>query len=213
MPSTPEQRARQERLRNIVVGVVSFLIVLGAIALYKRAGVRPETETGGRATPSAGSEPTSAETQPPSETQAPAETDAPALPPPDLPSASAAASAEEAPPPPTADPSVEPDVPPPPATAEPVAPPPPAPPPPASVDPSLPLPQQIMAALEAGNPGQAVGLARQLTAQSPGSPNAWYLRGAAEQAAGQGGKASFRKCAELAPPDSAQAVECAALAN
>lgn len=68
-----------------------------------------------------------------------------------------------------------------------------------------------MSALEANDSARAVGLARQWTAQAPGNPNAWYLRGAAEQAAGQGGQASFRRCAELAAPDSAQAAECRAL--
>ena len=61
--------------------------------------------------------------------------------------------------------------------------------------------------------GRAVVLARQYTAQSPGSPNAWYLLGAAMQAAGQGGREAFKKCAELASPDSDLATECAAFAN
>ena len=68
-----------------------------------------------------------------------------------------------------------------------------------------------MSALEAGDGARAVALARQWTAQAPGNPNAWYLRGAAEQAAGQGGQAAFRRCAELAPADSQQAEECRAL--
>ena len=76
---------------------------------------------------------------------------------------------------------------------------------------SAPLHTRIMAALEANDTGRAVALSRQWTAQAPGNPNAWYLRGAAEQAAGQGGQASFRRCAELAPADSPQADECRAL--
>jgi len=70
-----------------------------------------------------------------------------------------------------------------------------------------------MRALEQGKAGKAVNLAQQLTSQQPGSASAWHLRGAAEQAAGRGGRASFRKCAELAPPDSGLASECKALAG
>jgi Flp pilus assembly protein TadD len=70
-----------------------------------------------------------------------------------------------------------------------------------------------MKALEAGQAGKAVQLAQQYTSQSPGSAAAWHLRGAAEQAAGRSGKASFRKCAELAPPDSPLGAECKALAG
>jgi len=65
--------------------------------------------------------------------------------------------------------------------------------------------------MEAGQAGKAMQLAQQLTGGSPGSASAWHLRGAAEQAAGRGGKASFRKCAELAPPDSDLGAECKAL--
>ena len=70
-----------------------------------------------------------------------------------------------------------------------------------------------MKALEAGDTGRAVGLGKQLTSQSPGSANAWYLYGAALQSAGQSGKPAFQKCAELAPADSPQAAECQALSN
>jgi Flp pilus assembly protein TadD len=70
-----------------------------------------------------------------------------------------------------------------------------------------------MRAMEAGQGAKAVQLAQQLTAGSPGSASAWHLRGAAEQAAGRGGKASFRRCAELAPPESDLAAECRALAG
>jgi hypothetical protein len=70
-----------------------------------------------------------------------------------------------------------------------------------------------MRALEANQAGKAVTLAVQLTTKSPGSANAWQLRGAAEQAAGHGGKSSFKKCAELAPPESALGQECRSLAG
>jgi Flp pilus assembly protein TadD len=70
-----------------------------------------------------------------------------------------------------------------------------------------------MRAMEAGQGGKAAQLAQQLTAGSPGSASAWHLRGAAEQAAGRGGKESFRRCAELAPPESDLAAECRALAG
>ncbi len=63
-----------------------------------------------------------------------------------------------------------------------------------------------------GQTGKAVQLAQQLTAASPGSAAAWHLRGAAEQAAGRGGRASFRKCAELSP-ESSLGAECRALAG
>lgn len=78
---------------------------------------------------------------------------------------------------------------------------------------SGPLPARIMKALESGQNAKAVQLAQQYTSQAPGSAAAWHLRGAAEQAAGRGGKASFRKCAELAPPDSPLGAECQALAG
>jgi len=80
-------------------------------------------------------------------------------------------------------------------------------------DSSEPLPTRIMKALEAGQSARAVGLARQLTAQSPGSANAWYLLGAAQQAAGLGGAPAFRRCAELAPEDSNLGGECRSLSG
>jgi hypothetical protein len=70
-----------------------------------------------------------------------------------------------------------------------------------------------MRALEANQTAKAVQLAAQLTSRSPSSASAWQLRGAAEQAAGQGGKASFRRCAELAPEGSALGAECRSLAG
>jgi DNA-binding response OmpR family regulator len=80
-------------------------------------------------------------------------------------------------------------------------------------DDSGPLTTRVMRALEANQRTKAVGLATQLTNQSPGSASAWQLRGAAEQAAGRSGKSSFRRCAELAPADSPLAAECKSLAG
>ncbi|WP_437538348.1 response regulator [Sorangium sp. So ce726] len=76
-----------------------------------------------------------------------------------------------------------------------------------------PLSTRVMRALESGQTGKAVQLAQQLTAASPGSAAAWHLRGAAEQAAGRGGRASFRKCAELSSAESSLGAECRALAG
>ena len=70
-----------------------------------------------------------------------------------------------------------------------------------------------MRALESNQTGKAVQLATQLTTRSPGSASAWQLRGAAEQAAGRGGKSSFKRCAELAPEGSALGTECRSLAG
>ena len=80
-------------------------------------------------------------------------------------------------------------------------------------DEGVPLNTRVMRALEANQAGKAVQLAAQLTNRSPGSASAWQLRGAAEQAAGHGGKASFKRCAELAPHDSALGTECRSLAG
>ncbi|WP_437641027.1 response regulator [Sorangium sp. So ce854] len=90
---------------------------------------------------------------------------------------------------------------------------PPAPAPAAPDDEGGPLSARVMRALETGQTGKAVQLAQQLTAASPGSATAWHLRGAAEQAAGRGGRASFRKCAELTSPESSLGAECRALAG
>ncbi|MGK3993980.1 response regulator [Sorangium sp. So ce1024] len=89
----------------------------------------------------------------------------------------------------------------------------PAPAPAAPDDEGGPLSARVMRALETGQTGKAVQLAQQLTAASPGSATAWHLRGAAEQAAGRGGRASFRKCAELTSPESSLGAECRALAG
>jgi DNA-binding response OmpR family regulator len=80
-------------------------------------------------------------------------------------------------------------------------------------DDAVPLSTRVMRALEANQTTKAVELAAQLTNRSPGSASAWQLRGAAEQSAGRSGKSSFKKCAELAPPESALAAECRSLAG
>ena len=77
----------------------------------------------------------------------------------------------------------------------------------------MPLPTRVQRALEANRTSQAVHLAIELTNKSPGSAYAWQLRGAAEQAEGRGGKASFRKCAQLAPAGSSLGAECKSLAG
>ncbi|WP_437650654.1 response regulator [Sorangium sp. So ce362] len=89
----------------------------------------------------------------------------------------------------------------------------PAPPPAAPDEEGGSLSARVMRALESGQAGKAVQLAQQLTSASPGSATAWHLRGAAEQAAGRGGRASFRKCAELSSADSPLGAECRALAG
>lgn len=80
-------------------------------------------------------------------------------------------------------------------------------------DESIPIAARIGKALELGLGAKAVQLATQYTTQAPGSPNAWYLRGAAEQAAGRNGRASFKKCAELSSADSPLGAECGALSG
>jgi hypothetical protein len=70
------------------------------------------------------------------------------------------------------------------------------------------LPVRIQKAMEAGNMGKARQLAKQYTEQSPGSANAWYLLGASG-----GGRAAYRKCAEIAGPESGMGAECKALAG
>jgi hypothetical protein len=80
-------------------------------------------------------------------------------------------------------------------------------------DEAVPLTTRVMRALEANQTGKAVQLATQLTSRSPGSASAWQLRGAAEQSAGRGGKASFKRCAELAPAESALGAECRSLSG
>ncbi len=80
-------------------------------------------------------------------------------------------------------------------------------------DDTVPLHTRVQRALEANQTTKAVQLATQLTGKSPGSAYAWQLRGAAEQASGRSGQASFRRCAELAAADSPLASECRSLAG
>ncbi|MFO0556229.1 MAG: DUF4388 domain-containing protein [Polyangiaceae bacterium] len=80
-------------------------------------------------------------------------------------------------------------------------------PPAAGDDPSLPLATRVENALARGDTLRAASLARQLTAQSPGSARAWYLLGAAG-----GGKDAYRRCAQLAG-NSEMGQECEALSH
>jgi hypothetical protein len=210
IPGLPRRRRRRrrrvtrgERLLRVVVGVVLGLAVGGAVILFlnRNTPPRPVPEPIPAATPTSARPPTAPTTlerdpDPPAPPPASAEPSAPA---PSLsfePVFTAAPSDKPAPPSAgTASPSAQPT-----ATAAPE-------------EESGPLPVRIQKALENGQVNKAVQLAQQYTAQAPGSATAWYLRGAAEQAAGRGGKASFRKCAELSGPDSPQGAECRALAG
>ncbi len=80
-------------------------------------------------------------------------------------------------------------------------------------DSTVPIAQRVQQALGGPDKLRAVALARQWTAQSPGSAQAWYYLGAALMGAGQSGRDAFRKCAELASPDSDLGAECKALSN
>ncbi len=86
----------------------------------------------------------------------------------------------------------------------------PSPPSPEQDDESAPLTMRIQRAM---GTAKAITLAEQLTNQSPGSALSWQIRGAAEQAGGRSGTGSFRKCAELAAPDSPTASRCKSLAG
>lgn len=206
-PVTPEQMAHRQRLRNIVVAVVVFFLVLGGVAVYRASSdPKPGPVVTNKPPPTVDD----GEEAPTPDATAPAKPEASAGPEPEVADEEDAGVEEE-----DADAGEEtPEDTPPEDT--PRVDPPPEPPPPSAPPPDesgLPLTQRIMQALEKGQTGRAVALATQLTQQSPGSANAWYLRGAAEQAAGRGGRASFRKCAELSPAGSAQGAECEALAN
>ncbi|HRI66309.1 MAG TPA: response regulator [Polyangium sp.] len=83
-----------------------------------------------------------------------------------------------------------------------------APPPPAPADDSGPLPTRIYKAIEQGQTAKARSLAKQYTEQAPGNPEAWYLYGATG-----GGASAYRRCAELAGPESARGAECRGLAG
>jgi hypothetical protein len=219
---SPEQDARRARLIQvvaIVVGVLLLAVGSAAVTKWRKGNVAKSPPAAAAPAPVVTAEHAA---PPPPKAEAPAVSQVvPAAAAPEAPASAAQPPPTETSPGPgpsdtgRAEPGTPPapgptpvaqTEPPPPATA----------PPPASAAPpddSGPLPTRIMKALESGQNGKAVQLAQQLTAQSPGSPNAWHLRGAAEQAAGRGGKASFRKCAELASADSPIGAECKALAG
>ncbi len=209
----PEREERRRRLTRIVAILVAVLAVSGVIALAsKGTGPSPTpvaTQTQERIPPG----PISTET-PKLEPAVPA-------PPTTQPTEPTASAAPSAAPSVSAEPSAAASAPAVPSGTAPSVPSTPPTgggtlPPPVTTgedDSSAPLPTRVMNALQAGQTAKAVGLARQLTAQSPGSAQAWYLLGAALQSAGQGGREAFKKCAELAPPDSSFATDCAAFAN
>ena len=213
LPLTPEQEARRAKLIRVVAFVVAFLGVVGVFAWWRSGTPRSPAPSTVATSDVATSKP--ALPAPPPPPPPPPVTVATAVPS-AAPSAEPAASSEPTAAPsaePSAKPSATPDAttkpasrpsePPPETTATPVA---------EGDDSSLPLTARIQKALEAGKGAKAVSLAQQLTSQSPGSANAWYLRGAAEQAAGRGGRASFKRCAELAG-ESPPGPECAALSG
>lgn len=71
-----------------------------------------------------------------------------------------------------------------------------------------PLSARIMRAIEQGQTGKARSLAKQYTEQNPGSADAWYLLGATG-----GGVSAYRRCAELAGPESERGAECRSLSG
>ncbi len=83
-----------------------------------------------------------------------------------------------------------------------------APAPPAPAEETGPLSTRIYKAMEQGQAAKARNLAKQYTEQSPGNAEAWYLLGAAG-----GGASAYRRCAELAGPESARGAECRGLAG
>jgi CheY-like chemotaxis protein len=70
------------------------------------------------------------------------------------------------------------------------------------------LSTRISRALEQGQMAKARTLAKQYTEQSPGNADAWFLLGATG-----GGASAYRRCAELAGPESARGAECRSLAG
>jgi hypothetical protein len=208
MLRSPAREARRAQIVRVLVGVVTALVVGSAGIWIVNSMRRPEAPL---PVPALSATPVDTPAPIPTVSSAPAvESATPPPAPPPSPSGSSSAAAA-----PTASASAtahagagHPPAPPPPG-GEPT--PPPSPPP--ADDSSAPLTTRITSALEAGQTGKAVQLAQQLTAGSPGSASAWHLRGAAEQAAGRSGKASFRKCAELSAPDSPLGSECRSLAG
>ncbi|EYF07807.1 DUF4388 domain-containing protein [Chondromyces apiculatus] len=226
----PEREARRARLLRVVVGlVVGLALTVGGIWMVNRtrqsrrvevpevkAPSPPSAEVGSTHDAAARASTVSASEQPPvgsASSAAPtAVPSAEALVEPVTPDGAASASASaasSAPPPASAPASAGGEAS---AAAKGSASPSPSTPAPVD-DEKAPLSTRVMRAMEAGQGARAVQLAQQLTAGSPGSASAWHLRGAAEQSAGRGGTASFRKCAELSPPDSELGAECRALAG
>ncbi len=80
-------------------------------------------------------------------------------------------------------------------------------------DEKKPLAWRVVTALNRGKTARAYDLAVQYTQSSPNNPKAWQMRGGVEMQLGKNAKASFRRCADLAPPDSDLASECRALSQ
>ena len=80
-------------------------------------------------------------------------------------------------------------------------------------DEKKPLRWRIVQALSRGKTARAYDLAVQYTNAAPNNPSAWQMRGGVEQQLGKNAKASFKKCAELAPADSELQAECRALSQ
>lgn len=213
---SPEQRARRTRNLRTVGIIVAFLgmsIVIGSIA-QSLMGKTDETTPASSASAAASVAPApsasavlDAGTDAPDDAEADAETDAgeesdAAV------EESDAAPAEEAAP--TEEAAVEPapteEAPA--ATGEAPAPTAEAPAPAAPAEETGPLSTRIFRAMEQGQMAKARSLAKQYTEQSPGNAEAWYLLGAAG-----GGASAYRRCAELAGPESARGAECRGLAG
>jgi CheY-like chemotaxis protein len=80
-------------------------------------------------------------------------------------------------------------------------------------DEKKPLSWRIIQALNHGKSSRAYDLAVQYTTSSPNNAKAWQMRGGVELQVGKNAKASFKRCADLAPPDSDLARECKALSE
>ncbi len=80
-------------------------------------------------------------------------------------------------------------------------------------DEKKPMAWRIVQALSRGKTARAYDLAVQFTSRSPNNPRAWHMRGGVEQQLGRNAKASFKRCADLAAPESDLQQECRALAQ
>ena len=90
------------------------------------------------------------------------------------------------------------------ASAEPVAP---------EDDEKKPLSFRVITAMSKGKTAKAYDLAVQYTQAAPNNPKAWQMRGGVELQLGKSAKASFKRCADLAAPDSDLQHECRALSE